>query len=634
MSIKVKLTLCLGVLVLALSALAASGLFALNLTSQRTSVIVADGVAGLGDLTRINDMYSNIVRDTQGVVLGELSFADGKASAVESLAQIAADWASYQASNFGPEAAKLVSTANERMVAAQPAVDKLQALLDAGDLPGLAEFTKTELGEVMESIASQFDQLAEIQIGVADADNVEAQSFASLANWALIAIAAASAMILGYVGFVLLGGVVGPLQRMETAMRSIAAGGDVAIPSIGRKDEIGKMADAVQVFRDAGRQVKSLTDAELLATARGNAERSAMMAQLRTDFGGVVDAAILGDFSKRVTASFADEALNSLAAGVNNLVSTVDRGVSSAGAVLNALASFDLRLRVEGEFFGAFKQLKDDTNAVAERLTHIVGTLQETSGALRMATGEILSGANDLSDRTTRQAATIEQTSAAVEQLSSTVMQSAAKAETAVNKADAVRVMAEQSGAVMEETTEAMARITQSSAKISNIIGLIDDIAFQTNLLALNASVEAARAGDAGKGFAVVAVEVRRLAQSAAQASSEVKALIEQSAVEVSGGSRLASDAASKLALVLDGIRQSAASLTEIARDSRAQAGAIAEVSTAVRTMDEMTQHNASLVQETNAAIEQTERQAKDLDKVVASFTLANSAGLSRRLAA
>ena len=174
----------------------------------------------------------------------------------------------------------------------------------------------------------------------------------------------------------------------------------------------------------------------------------------------------------------------------------------------------------------------------------------------------------------------------------------------------------------MAQATEAMERITASSSKISNIIGLIDDIAFQTNLLALNASVEAARAGDAGKGFAVVAVEVRRLAQSAASASSDVKALIETSSGEVGAGTRLVAEAAAKLEAMLDAAKANSALMDGIARDSREQASAIEEVSVAVRQMDEMTQHNAALVEQTNAAIEQTEAQASELDRIVDVFKL------------
>ena len=184
----------------------------------------------------------------------------------------------------------------------------------------------------------------------------------------------------------------------------------------------------------------------------------------------------------------------------------------------------------------------------------------------------------------------------------------------------------------MSQANEAMERITTSSAKISNIIGLIDDIAFQTNLLALNASVEAARAGDAGKGFAVVAVEVRRLAQSAASASADVKVLIEQSASEVRDGSRLVADAADRLNGMLEGVRASSMLMDGISRDSQEQSTGITEVSIAVRQMDEMTQHNAALVEEMNAAIEQTETQATELDTIVDIFKVTGT-GSSRRMA-
>jgi len=289
---------------------------------------------------------------------------------------------------------------------------------------------------------------------------------------------------------------------------------------------------------------------------------------------------------------------------------------------LSKMAEGDLSGRIEEEFTGQYEQLRQAFNQSLLRLQEIVGSLQKTSRALKTATGEILSGANDLSERTTRQAATIEETSASVEQLSQAVQDNAGRAATASQKAQAVSSGATEGGAVMKAANAAMDAIEASSAKISNIIGMIDDIAFQTNLLALNASVEAARAGDAGKGFAVVAVEVRRLAQSAAQASGEVKALIEASAGEVKTGSRLVEQAGEKLLAILAGAEESSTLIDSIAQANSEQAAALVQVSVAVRQMDEMTQHNAALVEETNAAIEQTEAQASALDGIVDVFRL------------
>jgi methyl-accepting chemotaxis protein len=414
-----------------------------------------------------------------------------------------------------------------------------------------------------------------------------------------------------------------PISRLTASMGALAEGDlDAEVRGEERGDELGAMARAVEVFRANARKVQQMSEDERAGSEQRRLEHAKMMEDLRQAFGAVVDSAVDGDFRQRVPAEFPDRELNLLAASVNNLVETVDRGLTETGAVLDALARKDLTTRMTGEHRGAFGRLKTDINAVSDSLAEFVAGLRRTSSTLRAATSEILAGANDLSERTTKQAATIEQTSATIEQLASTVAQNATRAQEASTNAQAVSDTAEAGGKVMLEANAAMERITASSGKISNIIGLIDDIAFQTNLLALNASVEAARAGEAGKGFAVVAVEVRRLAQSAAEASSEVKTLIEQSGTEVAGGTKLVAEAAGKLEAMLAGARKNQELLSGIARESRDQASAIEEVNVAVRTLDEMTQHNAALVQQTNASIEQTEAQAAELDRIVDIFTL------------
>ena len=445
-------------------------------------------------------------------------------------------------------------------------------------------------------------------------------------------VGAAALVVIGGIAFFVSRLLTRPIPRLSSAMQHLADGElTTDIPYTGLGNELGAMARSLEVFRDHALKVQQMTESERVALAERRDERTRMMQELQRSFGDVVDAALEGDFTGRIEASFADDELNRLAASVNALVERIDEIVGDTGQALAALADTDLTHRVDVRYGGALGKLGRDTNQVSERLVEVVSSLKQSAQGLKTATSEILSGANDLSERTTRQAATIEETSAAMTQLADTVRANAEKAEDARHVAAEVSRTAEEGGQVMGAANAAMERITASSAKISNIIGLIDDIAFQTNLLALNASVEAARAGEAGKGFAVVAVEVRRLAQSAAQASSEVKVLIEASGGEVKGGTRLVAEAAGKLEKMLGAAQRSSALMAEIAGESHRQAGSIDEVNAAVRQLDEMTQHNAALVEEINAAIEQTEAQASQVDGIAAIFTVEAPAAMQRK---
>ena len=424
------------------------------------------------------------------------------------------------------------------------------------------------------------------------------------------------------------------LGRIADGLLAIA-GGDYKRSIYGSRtwQELKDLSHAAEQFKQSGVQLIALTEADRERQATEGEKRTAMMSHLRSRFGEVVDAATEGDFSRRVPLDFADAELVSIATSINSLVSTVEKGMTDSGRVLAAIAQADLTERVTGDFRGGFARLQEDVNAVADRLVSIVTELQSTSKSIRSATGEILAGANDLSERTTRQAATIEQTSAAMEQFSTTIASNAGRAVEANKVAEVVEQSAEQSGVAMRAAIEAMERVKSSSAQISGIIGLIDDIAFQTNLLALNASVEAARAGETGKGFAVVAIEVRRLASSAAGASAEVKKLIDRASEEIKTGAAMVDESAERLAKMLEAARQSSRLMEGIASDSRAQAQQIGEVNSAIRQLDEMTQHNAALVEETNAAIEQTEGQVVELDGVVDVFVLSERRPAARRAA-
>ncbi|MEQ1899587.1 MAG: methyl-accepting chemotaxis protein [Devosia sp.] len=515
----------------------------------------------------------------------------------------------------------------------QAALDVVSKPLDdyittAGDLVNMVQAGNLAAAEAnLADFDAKFKNLEGAMAAISDAIELANESVTSEANaasatgqWAVLAglvltVGLALALYLASGRFVS-----GPMASMTSALRELSNGVfTVDNSQIQRVSEIAAMQGVMSSFRKAlEERLRLAGEAEESATR--TRERAAAAETVNADLARVVAAASKGDFSERMPAHYAEAEFDLLANGLNSLVETVDRGVSEAVGVLSALANTDLTKRMTGEYTGAFATLRNDTNAVCSRLIEVVGQLRETSGVLKTATGEILSGANDLSERTTRQAATIEETSAAMEQLAATVVKNANQAQEASANAVAVTDAAQASGAVMAKATDAMERISASSSRISNIIGLIDDIAFQTNLLALNASVEAARAGEAGKGFAVVAVEVRRLAQSAAQSSSEIKQLIEASGTEVAAGRALVEDAAAKLGGVLSVAHRNHDLLTAIAQQSREQASAIEEVTAAVRQMDEMTQHNAALVEETNAAIEQTEGQATELDRIVEVF--------------
>ncbi|MGV8833649.1 MAG: methyl-accepting chemotaxis protein [Devosia sp.] len=413
------------------------------------------------------------------------------------------------------------------------------------------------------------------------------------------------------------------LKTLVGLTGELAAGRtNVDIPNQKVADELTVMFDALGGFRAALLEQAALLESERQRDSEAGQRRRAAD-KLTDDLQATLRAVMQGDLSRRVDAAYDQVELRQLATEVNVLLQAVDLGLTSTGRVLSALAQADLTARVTGDFTGAFAELRDNTNAVAEKLSNVMTNLRTTSRALKTATGEILTGANDLSDRTTRQAATVEQTTATIEHLSVTVGANAGRAKEANLAVSEASVIAVESGKAMETATAAMTAISASSAKISSIIGLIDDIAFQTNLLALNASVEAARAGDAGKGFAVVAVEVRRLAQSAASASADIKQLIDVSAGEVAGGTKLVIDIAERIVALNGSVTQSASLIGEIAVASQSQASAIEEVAVAIRQIDEITQHNAALVEQTNSAIEKTEAQAAELDRIVEVFTIA-----------
>jgi methyl-accepting chemotaxis protein len=296
--------------------------------------------------------------------------------------------------------------------------------------------------------------------------------------------------------------------------------------------------------------------------------------------------------------------------------------VNSIGQGLERLAKGDLTSRLTDSFPAEYRKLQDDFNAAMETLHEAMKTIAAATEGIRSGTGEVSQAADDLSKRTEHQAASLEETAAALDQITATVRKTAEGATQARDLVTTAKADAERSGEVVNGAVQAMAQIEGSSRQISQIIGVIDEIAFQTNLLALNAGVEAARAGEAGRGFAVVASEVRGLAQRSAQAAKEIKGLIQASSSQVSSGVDLVGQAGKALDRIVVQVAEINAIVAEIAASAKEQATGLAEVNTAVNQMDQVTQQNAAMVEQSTAASRALAQEAQDLGRLVAKFNL------------
>ncbi len=296
--------------------------------------------------------------------------------------------------------------------------------------------------------------------------------------------------------------------------------------------------------------------------------------------------------------------------------------VSTLGDALKRLCSGDFGFQLTEPFAPEFEFLRHDLNRSVNQLCDTFKEISASVEVIGQGTREIGQGVGDLSKRTESQAASLEETAAALEEITANVSSSAQRAQEAREVAGSAKANAETSGDVVAQAVDAMSRIEDSSSKISNIIGVIDEIAFQTNLLALNAGVEAARAGEAGRGFAVVAQEVRELAQRSAKAAKEIKDLIQNSAAEVSNGVKLVSDTGGALRTISSLIVDINDHVVAISTAAREQSTGLSEVNGAVNGMDQTTQQNAAMVEQSSAAAATLASEATKLRGMISQFNL------------
>ena len=387
-----------------------------------------------------------------------------------------------------------------------------------------------------------------------------------------------------------------PLAGMTSAMQALARGDhSVQVPAIGQHDEIGEMAGAVQVFKAAAVE-KLRLEADALAAGRLTEEERARNA----------------------------EAMAAASAQQGHVVELVASGLSR-------LSGGDLAYRIDERFPAEYERLRSDFNGAMAKLQDTMKTVAASASAIRSGTGEISTASEDLSRRTEQQAASLEETAAALDEITATVRRTAEGSKHARAVVGSARGNAEQSGLVVRQAVEAMSGIEKSSREISQIIGVIDEIAFQTNLLALNAGVEAARAGDAGRGFAVVASEVRALAQRSAEAAKEIKALISTSGVQVQQGVTFVGQTGEALVRIVAQVAEIDGIVGEIASSAQEQATGLDQVNTAVNQMDQVTQQNAAMVEESTAASHALAQETSELTRLIGEFRLGDSADAPRR---
>ncbi|MCM2474168.1 methyl-accepting chemotaxis protein [Rhizobium sp. CG5] len=389
--------------------------------------------------------------------------------------------------------------------------------------------------------------------------------------------------------FAIVRSVVGPIHRLKAVMRAISQENVTdEVPETDRKDEIGEMAGVVSILRDSVRERIDLRKRESDQQQRLEEERRSTEHRQRT-----------------ISQTQAD-------------------AMQTVGMALERLANGDLTASI-GEISPEYGKLRDDFNRAVEALNDVINAISHSTDIVHGSAGGIAEAANNLSQRTEQQAASLEETAAALDEITATVRSASERAAEASRMVSETKQSAGKSGAIVRDAVSAMSRIEDASNRIGQIIGVIDEIAFQTNLLALNAGVEAARAGEAGRGFAVVAQEVRELAQRSAKAAKEIKGLIGNSTAEVETGVSLVRSTGEALTEIETLVNRVNDQVVSIATSSKEQAVGLAEVNTAVNQMDQMTQRNAAMVEETNAASQTLTEESNQLKALLQNFRLSPS---------
>ncbi|MDE8346943.1 MAG: HAMP domain-containing methyl-accepting chemotaxis protein [Acidocella sp.] len=561
------------------------------------SQLLKGDVQGAIHITRANRDFVAVLAD-----LGELQLNTDPTAIAAAKAEADADTVKLT-NEFDAAATALPAYADEIRLSKAGALDLIDNQCAKSTADGMVATTSAEVAavapEYLNDCAAKFPAIEDSIAGKVNtliADEVKQNAaLTTITNDTIYVtyggIIGGLILVIGMGIFLVRNFITTPIVALQSVMARLASGDLRAnVPDVDRGDEIGSMARAVQTFKDAGlEQVKLAETAKELA-AKAESERQA-----------------------RELAS--TQAAQQLA----HVVSSIAKG-------LEKLSAGDLMFRLNDEFTAAYDKLRVDFNNSVASLQETMQAIASNTQGVRSGAGEITQASDDLARRTEQQAASLEETAAALEEITATVRKTAEGANEARDVVTTAKGDAETSGAVVRETVEAMSGIEESSKKIGNIIGVIDEIAFQTNLLALNAGVEAARAGDAGRGFAVVATEVRALAQRSADAAKEIKALISESGKQVETGVKLVGETGRALGRIVEQVNRLNVLVSDIAGSAQEQATGLSEVNSAVSQMDQVTQQNAAMVEESTAASHSLAGEAEALAGLVGQFQLGHQA--------
>ncbi len=596
MTIRLKLLACISLLTGAIFVISAFAFYAKEEQSKLTTSIVADRVIPMEQLKVIADSYAvDIVDAVHKVRSGAFSFEQGQKSVDAAMGKIEQKWGEYIVTYLTPEEKTIADEFLKVREGADAGVKELQALLLAKDMEGLASFADKKLYPTIDPLGTEISRLIELQIRVAKENLETANMLKAMLTTLMVAMSVMAAGVAGFSIWTVVAGVIRPVNSITTAMDRLAHGDlDVTIYGEGRRDEIGVMASTVAVFRDNARErvrLEKEAEANRTLSEQERMERERQQAQ---------DAA------------------------------EVRFAVDRIGHALGQLSDGKLTYRITEAFAERLDAIRVNFNDAVAKLEDAMRRVGQNAQVIAAGSSQIHAAADDLSKRTERQAASVEETAAALEQITTTIGETSHRAQEAGRQVHETRGAAERSGTIVERAVSAMQEIEGSSKEITTIISVIDEIAFQTNLLALNAGVEAARAGEAGKGFAVVAQEVRELAQRSASAAKEIRSLIGKSGDQVKNGVDLVVATGKALEEIVAQVQAVSVNVNAIVEASGDQATGLKEINTAVAVMDQGTQQNAAMVEESTAASRSLAKEAEALFQLIAKFEISGQSNQSQ----